>query len=53
MREDLRSGALTHALPGWNAPQGVLHVVFPSRRGMLPPVRAFSDFLAARMPAML
>jgi DNA-binding transcriptional LysR family regulator len=40
-------------LPEWNTPQGILHVVFPSRRGMLPAVRAFIDFLAARMPAML
>jgi DNA-binding transcriptional LysR family regulator len=53
VRGDLRTGALRRVLPGWNAPQGVLHVVFPSRRGMLPAVRAFIDFLAERMPAML
>jgi DNA-binding transcriptional LysR family regulator len=53
VREDLRSGALRRVLPQWNTPQGILHVVFPSRRGMLPAVRAFIDFLAARMPAML
>jgi DNA-binding transcriptional LysR family regulator len=53
VREDLRTGALRHVLPGWNTPQGVLHVVFPSRRGMLPAVRAFIDFLAERMPALL
>jgi DNA-binding transcriptional LysR family regulator len=53
VREDLRSGALRRVLPEWNTPQGILHVVFPSRRGMLPAVRAFIDFVAARMPAML
>jgi DNA-binding transcriptional LysR family regulator len=53
VREDLRTEALRRVLPGWNTPQGVLHVVFPSRRGMLPAVRAFIDFLAARMPATL
>lgn len=53
VREDLRGGALQRVLPGWNAPQGILHVVFPSRRGMLPAVRAFIDFLAVNMPAML
>jgi DNA-binding transcriptional LysR family regulator len=53
VREDLRGGALRRVLPEWNTPQGVLHVVFPSRRGMLPAVRAFIDFLAERMPAML
>jgi DNA-binding transcriptional LysR family regulator len=50
VREDLRSGALRRVLPGWNTPQGILHVVFPSRRGLLPAVRAFIDFLAERLP---
>jgi hypothetical protein len=27
-------------------PQGILHIVYPSRRGMLPAVRALVDFLA-------
>jgi DNA-binding transcriptional LysR family regulator len=53
VREDLRSGVLTHVLPEWNSPQGILHVVFPSRRGLLPAVRAFIDFLAERLPAVL
>ncbi len=52
VREDLNSGALVRVLPQWNSPQGVLHVVFPSRRGLLPAVRAFIDFLAERLPAM-
>jgi DNA-binding transcriptional LysR family regulator len=50
VREDLRSGVLRRVLPGWDSPQGVLHVVFPSRRGLLPAVRAFIDFLAERLP---
>jgi DNA-binding transcriptional LysR family regulator len=53
VREDLRRGALKRVLPGWNSPQGILHVVFPSRRGLLPAVRALIDFLAARLPAMV
>jgi DNA-binding transcriptional LysR family regulator len=53
VRDDLRSGALTRVLPQWNTPQGILHVVFPSRRGMLPAVRAFIDFLADKLPATL
>jgi DNA-binding transcriptional LysR family regulator len=53
VREDLRSGALRRVLPGWNSPQGILHVVFPSRRGLLPAVRAFIDFLAERLPGMM
>ncbi len=53
VREDLHSGALARVLPGWNSPQGILHVVFPSRRGLLPAVRAFIDFLAERLPAAI
>ncbi len=50
---DLDSGKLERVLPAWNVPQGICHVVFPSRRGMLPAVRAFIDFLAERLPAVI
>jgi DNA-binding transcriptional LysR family regulator len=52
-RADLDSGKLERVLPAWNVPQGICHVVFPSRRGMLPAVRAFIDFLAERLPAVI
>src|SRR5262249_57543475 len=51
--EDLKSGALTRVLPDWNSPEGIVHVVFPSRRGLLPAVRVFIDFLAERLPAVI
>jgi len=44
--EELRDGRLRVVLPEWGLPQGVLHIVYPSRRGMLPAVRALVDFLA-------
>ena len=53
VREELSSGALRRVLPRWNSPQGILHAVFPSRRGLLPAVRAFIDFLAERLPATI
>ncbi|GAC1453107.1 MAG: LysR family transcriptional regulator [Steroidobacteraceae bacterium] len=53
VREDLHRGALVRVLPAWSSPQGVLHVVFPSRRGLLPAVRAFIDFLAERLPGTM
>jgi DNA-binding transcriptional LysR family regulator len=53
VRGDLKSGALVRVLPAWRIPQGIVHVVFPTRRGMLPAVRVFIDFLAERLPAML
>jgi DNA-binding transcriptional LysR family regulator len=37
-------------LPEWNVPEGTMHFVYPSRRGMLPGVRALVDFLAERLP---
>src|SRR5438477_90348 len=53
VREDLTRGVLGRVLPAWNSPQGIVHVVFPSRRGLLPAVRAFIDFLAERLPGVL
>jgi len=53
VREDLHSGALARVLPEWKTPEGIVHVVFPSRRGLLPAVRVFIDFLAERLPAAL
>ena len=44
-REELRSGQLALVLPGWGPRPGIVHAVFPSRRGMVPAVRRFLDFL--------
>ena len=52
IRAELANGSVERVLPEWNIPQGICHVVFPSRRGMLPAVRAFIDFLAERLPAV-
>ena len=53
VRADLESGALKRVLPGWNSPQGILHVVFPTRRGLLPAVRALIDFFAQKLPGTM
>jgi DNA-binding transcriptional LysR family regulator len=45
-REAMEQGQLVRILPEWEAPQGILHLVFTSRRGLLPGVRAMIDFLA-------
>jgi len=52
-RAGLAQGTLEQVLPEWTLPLGILHVVFPSRRGMLPAVRAFIDFLVERLPSTL
>ena len=41
----LEAGELERVLPEWSPPSGVIHAVFPSRRGQLPAVRRFLDFL--------
>ncbi|HTV79274.1 MAG TPA: LysR family transcriptional regulator [Steroidobacteraceae bacterium] len=52
VRSDLDAGRLEPVLPEWSLPQGVLHVVFHGRRGVLPAVRATLDFLAERLPGL-
>jgi DNA-binding transcriptional LysR family regulator len=47
--EALFSGALVRVLPQWSGTDGILHLVFASRRGMLPGVRAVIDFAAAAL----
>jgi DNA-binding transcriptional LysR family regulator len=44
--QELEAGSLVRVLAGWDVAGGILHLVFPSRRGMLPSVRAVIDFLA-------
>jgi len=46
----LSSGRLEVILPEWSPPQGVVHCVYPSRRGVLPAVRVLIDWLAEKMP---
>ncbi len=46
IREEFRSGALVRVLPDWVPRPGIVHAVFPSRRGLLPAVRKLIDFLA-------
>jgi len=43
--EAIRSGQLVHLLPDYFSPVGTVHLVFASRRGLLPAVRVVIDFL--------
>lgn len=45
-RDALEAGRLVRVLPEWATRQGIMHLVFTSRRGLLPGVRAVIDFLA-------
>ncbi|MGE0210391.1 MAG: LysR family transcriptional regulator [Parvibaculaceae bacterium] len=42
----LADGSLLDVLPDWAPRAGIVHAVFPSRRGLLPSVRSLIDFLA-------
>ncbi|MDQ2068356.1 LysR family transcriptional regulator [Natronospira bacteriovora] len=46
--ESLADGRLLSLLADWAPPREIVHVVFPSRRGLLPAVRALIDHLATR-----
>lgn len=48
-RDEIADGRLMPVLPGWAPQPGIIHAVFGSRRGMVPAVRAFLDFLGERM----
>lgn len=49
-QEELAQGRLVRLLPDWAPPRGIVHAVFPSRRGLAPAVRHFLDFLGETMP---
>jgi DNA-binding transcriptional LysR family regulator len=51
VRDLIARGELAPALPGWTPRSGIIHAVFPSRRGLVPVVRRFIDFLAEELAA--
>lgn len=50
VERDLAAGRLLDIIPHWAPRGGMVHAVFPSRRGLLPSVRSLIDFLAEQMP---
>ncbi|BCL74723.1 LysR family transcriptional regulator [Jeongeupia sp. HS-3] len=48
VRDEITAGLLVALLPEWAPKGGIIHAVFPSRRGLLPSVRKLIDFLAMR-----
>ncbi|MFW2003506.1 LysR family transcriptional regulator [Acinetobacter ursingii] len=47
--EYVRTGELVRILSDWKAPHGIFHAVYPSRRGQLPAVRVFIDYLVEQL----
>jgi DNA-binding transcriptional LysR family regulator len=52
IREQLAGGELAPVIPDWQPRREIVHVVFPSRRGLLPSVRALIDHLADKLGAL-
>lgn len=48
--QDLQAGRLLDIMPQWAPRCGLVHALFPSRRGLLPSVRSLIDYLAEQMP---
>ncbi|MBL8238348.1 MAG: LysR family transcriptional regulator [Bryobacterales bacterium] len=46
VRDQLADGSLVRLLPGWAPAPEAIHIAFPSRRGLIPSVRALIDHLA-------
>jgi len=45
VRDEIAAGHLVELVPGWVPKSGIIHAIFPSRRGLLPSVRTLIDFL--------
>lgn len=49
-RDEIRAGALSRVLPGWLAATSTITALVPNRRGMVPAVRTFLDYLVSEFP---
>jgi DNA-binding transcriptional LysR family regulator len=48
-RDEIADGRLVQVLPMWAPQPGIVHALFASRRGLVPAVRSFLDFLGDRI----
>jgi DNA-binding transcriptional LysR family regulator len=49
----LKEGLVERVLPEWYGAKNILHLVYPTPRGMLPSVRSLIDYLLIHVPAWL
>jgi len=52
VQSNLRDGGLVHVLPTMVSIEGIVHAVYPSRRGMVPAVAELITMLAREFPNM-
>lgn len=48
-RDAIQQGTLVPILTDWTAPHGIFHMVYPSRKGLLPAVKIFIDYLVEKL----
>ena len=48
-KAELQAQLLVPVLPGWMLKPAIVHAVFPSRRGQVPAVRSFLDFIGSHL----
>ena len=51
IHQDLQDRRLIHVLPDYVSLEGIVHAVYPTRRGMVPAVARLVDTLAAEFPS--
>ena len=49
----LKERLVERVLPEWSGARNILHLVYPTPRGMLPSVRSLIDYLLIHVPAWL
>lgn len=52
-KAEIAAGKLVRVLPQWIAGVAMLTLLMPSRRGLLPSVRAFGEYLAEEVPLLV
>lgn len=53
VRQELTQGKLVPLLPEWTPQREIIHAIYPSRRGLLPSVRALIDYLSRCFDALV
>ena len=48
-RGEIESGLLVPVLPEWSLPTASLYIIYPTRRGLVPAIRSFIDFIAQEL----
>ncbi|MFL9573619.1 LysR substrate-binding domain-containing protein [Acinetobacter baumannii] len=51
--KEIERGELINLMPNWELKNSIMHAVYPSRKGLLPSVRALLDFLSEEFETLI